>query len=420
MKRTLKLSFLAAIAVLLVLVAGCGGDDESTGGSGSSGDKPDGDAVKIGFLAGLTGDYGPWGEAGLAAAQVAVDEVNAEGGILGRPVEIVPFDHGSKVERVPSGWKKLVEVDGVVGVGGMESDGAIAMLDESADAEVPIMCPACGTPVLDTKGGQYVWRLTGGDTDLGVVLAQMALGKTDNVASLTQQGLSATEDITKIFNGAFEKGGGTVAADVRFNAEAPTFRSEVEEAFGASEWVLVSTGLDAGTQILTEWTRQGSPGNLILIPELVVPEVTDTVGDQLDGKAWGVNPTYETSSPAYSSFAERYKEATGNDPSAALYEPAYYDQILLFAIAATQADEVSGKAIRDQLAAVSKGGKVVNSYKEALAAIKAGEDVDFNGASGAIDFDDVGRVSSIYAEQHLDGGKWAEGEIIDLDTALRP
>lgn len=424
MRRKVSAASLAAIALLLGVLAGCGGEEATEAEvttSESSGGAASGDPIKIGILAGITGDYGPWGEAGLDASQVAVDEINEAGGVLGRPLELVPFDHASKVERAISGWKKLVEVDNVTAVGGMESDGAIALLDEAAEAEVPIMCPACGTPVLDEKGGDYVWRLTGGDTDLGVVLAQLALTKTKQVAALTQQGLSATEDITNIFLESFEKGGGEVVADVRFSAEAPTFQAELEQAFSKADWVLVSTGLDTGSQILSEWARRGYGGNLILIPELVVEEIVEAAGDELDGKAYGVNPTYDTSTPAYESFAPRYRELAGKDPSAALYEPAYYDQIVLFALAAVAAGEVSGKGIRDHLSEVSnEPGVKVTSFADGLRELDAGNEIDYDGASGEIAFDDSGSVSSTYAELVLQGGDWSEGDQITLDPALRP
>jgi ABC-type branched-subunit amino acid transport system substrate-binding protein len=416
MKRVLML----VVVVFGLVGVGCGAP--ATPGnegeqSASSGDK---DAIKIGVLTGLTGDYGPWGEAGLAAAKVAAAEINDAGGIKGRQVELVVADNRSSVEGAVAGWKKLVEIDKVVAVVGMESDAAVSLLDEAASAEVPIMCPACGTPALDTKGGDYVWRLTSGDTDLGVALAQVALQKTKKIVVLTQRGLEATEGITDVFIPAYKKGGGEVLHDLRFTGDATSFQASLDKAFSATDTVMLSTGLEPGTRLLTEWQRRDYKGKFFVIPELITPDVAKLGRGALDDIAFGVNPAYPTDSPAYTSFAERYKADTGEDPSPALYEPNYYDQVIVAALAAVAADQPTGKGIRDHLKEVSnEPGKVVESYKDGIAALEGGEDIAYTGASGPIDFDDHGGVSSLFAEHVAKDGKWDELQKVELDPALR-
>jgi ABC-type branched-subunit amino acid transport system substrate-binding protein len=397
---------------------GAGEEQQSSGSSSSASGNEN--AIKIGVLTGLTGDYGPWGEAGLAAAQIAADEINEAGGVNGRPVELVVADNRSSTEGAVAGWKKLVEVDKVQAVVGMESDAAVALLDEAASAQVPIMCPACGTPALDDKGGDYVWRLTSGDTDLGVALAQVALAKTKNIVALTQRGLEATEGITDVFLPAFEKGGGTVEDDLRFTGDATTFQAELDKAFSAADIVLLSTGLEPGTRLLTEWQRRGYDGQFLMIPELITPESAKIGRGALEGIAFGVNPSYPVDSVAYTSFAERYEAKAGKQPSPALYEPNYYDQVIVVALAAAAADEPTGKGIRDNLANIAnEPGKIVESYADGLAALEAGDEIAYSGASGLVDFDEFGGVASLFSELMVKDGDWAEQQQIQLDPSLR-
>ncbi|SNR22866.1 ABC transporter substrate-binding protein [Actinomadura mexicana] len=405
-----------SLALGAALVAGCGAQPPGSG--------QDGNTIKIGVLTGLTGDYGPWGEAGLEATRIAADEINEAGGIAGRKVSLVVADNGSSVEGSVSGWKKLVELDKVVAVLGMESDGAVALLDESAASRVPVMCPACGTPTLDTKGGDYVWRLTSGDSDLGVALAQVALKKTDRIAALTQRGLEATESISNVFIKAFERGGGDVISDTRFLGDANSFSGDLETAFADSDTVLVSSGLEPGTRLLREWERRGHEGTLFMIPELITDKTLKIGGGKLQGHAFGVSPAYKSDSPAYQTFAKKYKARVDKEPSPALYEPNYYDQLIITALAAVAADragsEVTGQEIRNHLAQVANApGVAVHGFMEGLAALKAGKDVDYVGASGPVDFNDHGGVVSIFSELVASPGGWKQGQFIELNPALR-
>jgi ABC-type branched-subunit amino acid transport system substrate-binding protein len=379
------------------------------------------DPVKFGILTGMTGDYGPWGQAGLAAAQIAADEINAAGGINGAQLELVVADNKSSVEGGISGWKRLVEVEGVTAIGGTESDAALALLQDAAAAKVPIMCPACGTPQLKTKGGGYVWRLTGGDDDLGVIMAQEALEKTKSISMITESGLDATTGITKVFGGAYKAGGGTIAADITVNADAASFRSELDKAVKASDQVFVSTGLEVGMRLLTEYQRRGYSGNLYVIPEMIADEVSKFGNGKYDGHIFGVAPAYDKANPAYTKLAESYKAKTGKDPSPAMYEPNYYDQIILLALAATAAGENTGEGMRNNLGKVSgPPGVQVTSFADGVKELKAGHDIDYVGASGPIDFNEFGNVDSHYSEVTPKGGSWTEVKTITLDTELRP
>jgi ABC-type branched-subunit amino acid transport system substrate-binding protein len=378
------------------------------------------DNMKIGILTGLTGGYGPWGKAGLNAAQVAAEEINAAGGINGARIELVVADNQSSPEGAVAGWKRLVEIENVSAVGGLESGGALALLDESRAAKVPIMCPACGTPKLATLGGDFVWRLTGGDDDLGVIMAQIALARSQSVAVLTQLGMEATEGISDVFIPSFEKGGGTIAADIRFSGELASFRGELERAFNASDHVVVSTDLEVGTQLLTEYLRRGYGGTLYLIPELIANEVAQLGGGALAGKAFGVSPSYDTENPAFERFAKAFVKKAGNQPSPAMYEPNYYDQIIVLALAAVAAGSNDGEAIRDHLAKVSNPpGKTVHSFSEGVAALKNGEDIAYHGASGSIDFNKFGNVTSFYSETTPKDGGWSPVGAVELDPSLR-
>jgi hypothetical protein len=103
-----------------------------------------------------------------------------------------------------------------------------------------------------------------------------------------------------------------------------------------------------------------------------------------------------------------------------MYEPNYYDQIIVVALAADAAGDVSGESIRNNLAKVAgPPGTEVHSYAEGAKELAAGNDIDYVGASGPIDFNQFGNVISYYAEVTPKDGQWTVVRTIELDGNLR-
>jgi ABC-type branched-subunit amino acid transport system substrate-binding protein len=427
---------LRLLSALLVVIAGlvfaaCGGDDD--GGSDAEGDsasksittadagKASGKAVKIGLLTGLTGDYAPWGEKYVAATQVAADEINEAGGILGRPLEIVVADSESNLEGAVARWPRLAEVEKVVAVQGVESDGGVALLESAAEAQIPIICSVCGTPTLDERGGDYVWRMIGGDNQIGVALAQIALEHTKEASIMTEQGLETTEGISDIFESAFEKGGGDLKQRVNFGGDAGTFQAELEQAFGDTDQVFLASGLEPALRIFNEWQRRNYGGTFFAPPDWISPEVAKFGDGALEGKVFGVGQAFPEDSPAYKRFAAAYEAILNESPSSAFNEPPLYDGLIVLALAAEAAGKAEGKAIRDHLAEVANPpGKVVQSYADGIKELRAGNDIEYQGASGTIDFDEHGSVAALYAEVTPEDGDWKVTRTFEVDTSLQP
>ena len=111
---------LGLLVVCFTVVAGCATAAET---------------IKIGYLAGLTGDFAAFGQAEKNSAQLAVDEINAKGGVLGKKLELVPYDFRSRAEDAVNAVRRMIEQDKVVGIVGANSSGiniATAALVNSA------------------------------------------------------------------------------------------------------------------------------------------------------------------------------------------------------------------------------------------------------------------------------------------------
>src|SRR5688500_14735510 len=155
-------------------MVGCGGDSDPPSTSADKGDKPQA-AIKIGVLGPLSGANAGSGVDLLNAATLAVDEINAAGGVLGRPIELVPVDDACDPAMAPAAAQKLVG-SGIVGVtGGYCSGAAIPESDVLDPHGIPYIVMATN-PVVTERGKNTVFRNVGRDDRQGVFAAQFLAG----------------------------------------------------------------------------------------------------------------------------------------------------------------------------------------------------------------------------------------------------
>ena len=153
---------------------------------------------------------------------------------------------------------------------------------------------------------------------------------------------------------------------------------------------------------------------------MIADDVAQLGGGVLDGKIFGVSPSYDYENPAFVSFAKAFKAKSGKAPSSAMYEPNYYDQIIVLALAAVAGGANDGETIRNNLVTVANPpGRIVYSFAEGAKVLKSGGDIDYNGSSGSIDFNRFGNVSSFYGEVTPKDGSWNEVRAVELKSDLR-
>ena len=152
--------WVAILAALSLLAAACGGDDDDStdGGDGDSTDEASGETIKIGALTSLTGPFTSWGIPVSTGMQLAVDEINADGGVDGRMLELIIVDDQSDAEEGVVQLERLLE-DGVVAVGGTISSGVgQATTAIAEEAEVPLFLSKAGSETILTTDSRYTFR----------------------------------------------------------------------------------------------------------------------------------------------------------------------------------------------------------------------------------------------------------------------
>ena len=432
--------FAMAIAILALFAFSCAGDspaepvvapDTPPGEASQAPEAPqqetvpesarDEGPVKLGFLAGLSGDYAEGASPGLDGAEAAIGVINASGGILGRAVELVVQDNLSTAEGAVTGYNRIREE--IDALGGVESDGAVALLNTLAEDEMPTMCPACGTTVLDTEGGNFIWRITASDTTYGIISAQIARDAGySRVAMLVQQ-TEGTESPANVFKDVWEnKIGGEIIADVRFAPGSDSYQAEVHQALsGDPEAVYISAGPQAGIPILREYIARSYDATILVSPDLQVPDIAETAAELPTGRILAVQITDDFDSPAYAAFAAAHQEHANKPPPTGFYETNQFDQYIVLALAMTAAGTTDGPAVAAQIYNVTNApGTKVYTYADGVAALERGEQIDYDGPSGSLELHTTtgNLVSPKVAVQHIVGGSYTAREVIELDASL--
>lgn len=426
-KRLLALMLVAGLAVAF---SACGGSDDSDGADASgdeagettvSGGGNSSNAVKFGLLTGLTGDYSAFSDAVVGGSEIAIEEINAAGGVLGKDVVLVIQDNKSTPEGAVAGFEKLVNVDKVVAIGGVESDGGVAVLERAPEKKVPVICSFCGTTVLDERGGNFMYRITASDNDGAAAAAQFARDRgLTKVSLLRQEGEAGMP--AQIFSKVWQENlGNEIVSDVQIDPGKSSYQVELQQAFsGDPEAVFASIGHEAANSIFPEWERRGYGGEFLVSPDLLTPETTFPYLE--DGVATGAIAAFDRDTPAFEHFSEALQEKQGHPPSEGLGEPLNYDTFILLALAVEAAGSTDGDAINEAIREVtSPPGEKCFLFEECMALLKDGKQIDYHGASNSLDLNETGNLHSPpIAEMQLEDGEWVPVETISLDPSLKP
>jgi branched-chain amino acid transport system substrate-binding protein len=122
--------------------------------------QPKGEPIKIGWISELSGTWSFFGNTGITAAQIAEEEINAAGGVLGRPLQIIPMDNRTDPAQAASTARMLYAQNKVLVLSGpTSSDTALAVYGYAEQNQVPFVVPVAAFPRLTRPGTQWTFRV---------------------------------------------------------------------------------------------------------------------------------------------------------------------------------------------------------------------------------------------------------------------
>lgn len=419
MKRPNRASrFAVACAASALVLAACGDDSSSSEGSDSpSGDEssseasaePKGDGtLTLGTLLPQTGDLAFLGPPEFAGVQLAVDEINEAGGVLGKPVKKIDADSGDGTPDIAgSEVDNLLSEDADAIIGAAASGVSVSVIDKITGAGVVHFSPANTAAGFDTyeDNGLY-FRTAPSDRLQGQVLANLAVEDGfENVAIMGRQDFYG-EGLSEQVQSTLEEKGANVAEFVLYAADATKYSAEVAKIAAAKPDALVLVGFEETTKIIPQLIGNGIGPQDIQI-YFVDGNLADYSKESFD--LTGVKGTLPVSGNPDPGFNDRLLEV---DPKLKdfSYGPQSYDAAMIIALAAIAAGDDSGEAVGAEIINVTKDGTQCSTFEECAALLEDGEDIDYEGASGPTDMNDTGSPASgtIGVNEYTKGNKFEQ------------
>ncbi len=409
------LSIAILLAVFSVFLSGCVQKEEATEGMQVTGDEATKTAenataglqgeIKFGVLQSLTGDLGLYGGPMTDGMKLAAKQVNANGGILGKQLVLIVEDDQTNNVAAVDAVNKLVKVDRVpVIVGATGSGPSMSVIDIATKSGVlQISSSNTGTEFSSYNDNDLYFRTASSDSLQGAAMAKLAgkLGykKAATIVINNPYGVGFEDVFVKVF----EAEGGLVLEKVKYDPSQTIFDSEVQKlASSGADFIMMVSYPETGSLILKTAYEKGALKTMpwLLSEGLEAANLADLVGKDSEGRyiaagLEGLTPDKSAGGKAYESFAEQYVEEYQKEPG--IYCSNSYDALAVVALAMEVAGEATGSAAAASIRKVANPpGVEVSDIGEALKLIREGKDINYQGASGEISFDENGDVSGSY------------------------
>lgn len=238
------------------VLAGCSGGDKTSGGSS------DGDTIKIGANLELSGPVASYGEGIKEGIDLALEEINADGGVDGKKLEIVPVDNKSDAAEATNAAIKLTSQDKVVAIIGSATSGNTKAQTQIANDNKTVLITPSGTAddlTIGTDGNviDYVFRTSFIDSFQGKVAANFAIESgIKNAAIYADNASDYAKGLAKSFKETFEAAGGKVVAEEAYVADDTDFRSTLTNLKSANPEFIFIPGYYEEVGLIVKQARE--------------------------------------------------------------------------------------------------------------------------------------------------------------------
>lgn len=362
--------------------------------------------VTVGVLVPLTGELGEFGKIVANAVELGANEINAAGGTSCGDIRLVVADTGGSPETGIREASKMIESEGAVAVLGPTSGVMVALVDLAKRTNTVIMSPYAGTITLNELGGDYVYRTVSSDLGDGAASGLWLKDRGYKKVAFLVQNEESTISPAQVARTTLEEAGIELTDFVVYNPGQPSYQAELISVLAHEpDAIYLAGGQESGVTVIKEATAGGFEGEWLFTADLAVPEVFDAAGaDLLNGRAYVEFADADNSLPEYQAFEALHQEKAGGAPGP--FAANSYDMVNLVALALEASGQCSGTGVNSAMRDVADGGEAVSTFADGKAAIAAGADINYEGASGPLVFDESGTVAGAYTIQVAEDGAW--------------
>jgi branched-chain amino acid transport system substrate-binding protein len=327
---------------------------KKSGGAAPSGGAAAGaqaQGVVIGHYASMTGNTAHFGQDTDKAVHLAVDEANASGGVLGKPVKLVTLDDRGDSAEAASAVTRLIDVEHVNAlIGEVASSLSLAGARIAQRRGIPMISPSSTNPKV-TQVGDYIFRVCFIDPFQGKVMATFARNtlKLDEVAILRDVKNDYSIGLADTFKAAFTALGGKIALEQSSSAGDTDFSAQVTAVKGTKAQAIYVPGYYSEVGAIARTAKRlGLKVPLLGGDGWDAPELFSIGGDALDGSYFSNHFAADGASPKGKQFMASFKAKYGQEPTG--LGMLGYDAAALLLDAVKRAGTTNPKAVRDALA----------------------------------------------------------------------
>ena len=317
----------------------------------SCGSSTNSSEIVIGEYGSLTGTAATFGTSSRNGIDMAIDEVNKAGGVLGKQIRVIVEDDQTKPEEAQTVVTKLISKDRVVAIlGEVASSRSLAAAPVAQQNQVPMISPSSTNPKV-TQVGDYIFRVCFIDPFQGLVMAKFATNtlKVKNVAILRDIKNDYSVGLADVFIENFKKMGGKIVTDQSYSEGDTDFSAQLTSIKSANPQAIFVPGYYTEVGLIARQAKKlGLNATLMGGDGWDSPKLIEIGGDALNGTYFSNHYSVDDPSPAIRKFVADYK-ARFNEVPDALAALAYDAANILFE-SMRKANSTEGPKVRDAIA----------------------------------------------------------------------
>ncbi len=341
--------YIAALVAIGLAGLSSGCKKSSAEASGEAG----GDPIKVGQFASLTGKEATFGISSDEGTTLAIEEINAAGGVLGRKLQLLTEDTQSKPGEPATVVNKLIARDGVVAIlGEVASSRSLEAGPICQQSKIPMISPSSTNPKV-TEVGDFVFRVCFIDPFQGTVMANFATKtlQAKKVAVFTDAKSDYSKGLAKFFKEKFVANGGTIAVELDYNGGDKDFKAQLTAIKAANPDAVFVPGYYTDAALICVQAKQLGLNVPFMGGDGWESDKLVEIGrEAVEGQYFSTHYHPDVGSERSKKFLQNYRlRWKGKTPDA--LAACGYDSVLVLADALKRAGSTDGQKVRDALAA---------------------------------------------------------------------
>jgi branched-chain amino acid transport system substrate-binding protein len=339
----IKLTHVPGLLAVAVLVFGLAACNKEGGGSA--------DEIKVGEFASLTGGSASFGQSSHKGTALAIEEINAAGGVLGKKLKLITEDDQSTAGQPATIARKLISQDKIVALlGEVASSKSLEAAPICQQNKIPMISPASTNPKV-TEVGDYISRVCFIDPFQGTVMAKFALSRGwKKVAVLTDVKQDYAVGLAEFFKKHFTENGGVIVKEQNYSTGDKDFKPQITSLKAAEPDAIFIPGYYAEVSLIAKQAKLlGIQAPLLGGDGWVGDSLIKVAGNALDGSFLSCHFSADDKDEMVQEFVKKFKAKYGEVPDdmAALG----YDSAMILAEAIKTAGTTDGEKLKDAIAA---------------------------------------------------------------------